>query len=396
MSMIDSTHYFDWAATSPFDTEILKASLETQFECWGNPSSIYKTGTQAKKALDEARERIAKVFDVKAETLFFTSGGTESDHIPLLSILNRPEKGTILVSSIEHPALREQCAVLSHLGYNVVKINPDRKGIITSKAVTDLMTDDTLYITVMAVNNETGAINNVSEIAQAVKDKAGTKRKPQFHVDFVQGLGKIPFDLKNTQIDSAAFSAHKIGGPRGIGLLYIKNPQSTEPFLKGGGQEKGIRSGTENVFGASAFASCIEKYSVSKKNEQMYERYELQKKYINDFIRKLSEIKSCHIIPEERLDPSFNDENFSPWVIQAAFDKIPGQVMVRALDSKGFYISTGSACSAKKNSRPILEAMNVNPQLRENAVRFSFGALTTEKAIGELIEAVKEVTGKFN
>ncbi|MBQ0163264.1 MAG: cysteine desulfurase [Treponema sp.] len=395
MSEINSKNYFDWAATAPFDTDILKESLSESFTNWANPSSIYKPGTNAKAALNVARDKIAKTLNVDSKTLFFTSGGTESDHIPLLSIMNRPEKGTILVSAIEHPALRGQCRVLSHMGYNVEKINPDSNGIITAKAVTDAMTDDTLFITVMAVNNETGAISNVTEIAKAIKEKANGKRKPKFHVDFVQALGKIPFELKNSDIDSAAFSAHKIGGPRGIGLLYIAKPESIEPFLIGGGQENSIRSGTENVFGAIAFSKCIEKYAIHSSNEMMKERFENQKKYINEFIKKLSSISKCHLIPETRKDEDFSDKNFSPWVMQAAFDKIPGQVMVRALDAKGFYISTGSACSAKKNSRPILEAMNVSAPLRENAVRFSFGALTTKEEIDDLFEAIKSVCEVF-
>ena len=395
MSNINSEHYFDWAATAPFDTQILEDSLKESFESWGNPSSIYKIGTQAKTALNAAREKCAKVLDVKPETLFFTSGGTESDHIPLLSILNRPEKGSILVSSIEHPALREQCNVLSRLGYKIVKINPDSNGIIQPKTVEQQLTEDTLYVSVMAVNNETGAIQNVKEIAEIIKEKAGAKRKPKFHVDFVQGLGKIPVELKDSGIDSAAFSAHKIGGPRGIGLLYIANPLSTDPFLRGGGQEQNVRSGTENVFGAIAFSKCIEKYAITGSNQEMLNRFEEQKKYTNEFIKKLSSLKNFHLIPEARLDEDFADKNFSPWVVQAAFDKIPGQVMVRALDAKGFYISTGSACSSKKNSRPILEAMNVAPNLRENAVRFSFGSKTTPEAINALFDAVKEVCDTF-
>lgn len=395
MNEIDYTHYFDWAATAPFDTEILRESLESSFEAWGNPSSIYKAGTNAKAALNSAREVCAKVLGVDSKTVFFTSGGTESDHIPLLAMMNRPEKGTILLSSIEHPAFREQCNVLSHQGFNVVKINPDSNGIITPEAVIAAMTDDTMFITVMAVNNETGAVNDVTAIAKAIKEKSQGKRKPKFHVDFVQGLGKIPVTLNNTDIDSAAFSAHKIGGPRGIGVLYLANSQSIEPFLKGGGQEQNIRSGTENVFGASAFSKCIQKYAITKDNPEASVRFEKQKDYTAGFIEKLSTISKCHIIPESRKDRSFADSHFSPWVLQAAFDKVPGQVMVRALDAKGFYISTGSACSSKKNSRPILEAMNVPPSQRETAVRFSFGALTTKEAMDDLFNAVKEVCETF-
>lgn len=394
MTKIDSTHYFDWAATAPFDTEILQNALNRSFEFWGNPSSIYKPGTQAKNSLNEARDKIAKILGVDSKTLFFTSGGTESDHIPLLSILNRPEKGSVVVSTLEHPALREQINMLSHQGFNIIKVNPDKNGIINPKTLAQSIKEDTQFVTVMAVNNETGAVQPIKEIVTEIKSLP-LKRKPKIHVDFVQALGKIPFDLKSLSIDSAAFSAHKIGGPRGIGLLYISNPQSVEPFLRGGGQEQNIRSGTENVFGALAFADCIEKYALNNSNKKMLERFEEQKIYINEFIQKLCSIKKCRIIPEERTDINFSDKNFSPWVLQASFEKIPGQVMVRALDSKGFFISTGSACSAKKNSRPILEAMNVPPAQRETAVRFSFGSLTTKQAMDELFNAVKEVCDTF-
>lgn len=396
MNEINYHRYFDWAATAPFDTQVLQESLEESFKTWGNPSSIYKLGTDSKNTLNEARNSIAQTLEVDSKNLFFTSGGTESDQIPLLSILNHPaESASILVSSLEHPALREQCKILSRLGYKVIQIPSDTSGIIQPETVASLITNDTLFIAVMAVNNETGAIQPVKEIAEKIKEKTKGKRKPKFHVDFVQALGKIPFELKNSGIDSAAFSAHKIGGPRGIGLLYIENPSAIEPFLKGGGQEQNIRSGTENVFGAIAFSRVIKKYAVSKKNVTMTERFELQKKYMNEFIKKLSSIKTCHIIPENRLDENFSDTHFSPWVLQAAFEKIPGQVMVRALDSKGFSISTGSACSSKKNARPILEAMNVPPALRENAVRFSFGSLTEKKDIDELFDAVNEICSTF-
>ncbi|MCQ2610720.1 MAG: cysteine desulfurase [Treponema sp.] len=392
MTTIDSHKYFDWAATAPFDTELLSQSLEESFAAWGNPSSIYKTGTTAKEALNNARSLCAKTLGVKPENIFFTSGGTESDHIPLLSILNRPEKhGRIIVSAIEHPAIREQSLMLKKMGYDVVSVNPDKNGIIQPQSITDLIDADTLYVTVMAVNNETGAISNVKEIAKAITEKSAGKRKPKFHVDFVQALGKIPVELAGTDIDSAAFSAHKIGGPRGIGILYLKNP--VEPFLRGGGQEQNIRSGTENVFGALAFSKAIEKYAITKNNNQ--DRFELQQELTASFIEKLSGLSKCTVIPETRTDKSFAEKNYSPWVLQAAFDKIPGQVMVRALDSKGFSISTGSACSARKNSRPILEAMGTNPKLQENAVRFSFGHWTTKEDMDALFEAVKEVCSMF-
>ncbi len=380
---MEKEHYFDWAATSPADEDILKEALEESLACWGNPSSTHTVGKKARELFESARARAAAALDVKAETIFFTSGGTESDQIPLLSVLSKPMKGTVLVSSIEHPAIREQSEALKNCGWKVIQIPADEDGIITPEAVTSLITNDTMLICIMAVNNETGVIQPIYEIADALTKACEGKRRPKFHVDCVQAAGKINLNLSYKGIDSAALSSHKICGPRGIGILYMKD--TIEPFLRGGGQEKGIRSGTENVFGALAFSKCLERYY----NKQKPEDAERTK----SFVKKLAALPSCTIVPPSRLE---KPELFSPYVVQAAFKNIPGNVMLRALDAKGFSISTGSACSAKKNKRPVLEAMHVDAKLRENAVRFSFGPHTTDKAVEDLLAAVAEINAQFN
>lgn len=384
-------HYFDWAATSPADSQILNESLNATLKIWGNPSSSHSIGKEAKAVLEEARKKSAEILGVSAEKIFFTSGGTESDHIPILSILNRPKKGSVLISSIEHPAVREMALELKKCGWTVDSIPADKNGIITPQAVEKKLTQDTALVCVMSVNNETGAIQPIYEIADTIAKFSEGKRKPKFHVDCVQAAGKIPLNLSYKGIDSAAISAHKICGPRGIGILYIAD--AFEPFLKGGGQEKGIRSGTENVFGAVAISKALEKYWISDSNQAAKGRLENQINYTQNFIKRLAELKSCTIIPETRI---LNPENYSPWVVQASFENIPGQVMLRALDAEGFYISTGSACSSRKNNRPVLEAMHVTPQVSENAVRFSFGPLSTKEGIEELFEKIKEIVEKFN
>ena len=381
--MNNKDHYFDWAATSPADEDILKEALDKTLECWGNPSSTHAVGKQARELFEGARERAAKALGVKPETIYFTSGGTESDQIPLMAVLAKPNKGTVLVSSIEHPAIREQAEALKNCGCNVIQIPANADGIITPEAVTSLLTSDTVLVCIMAVNNETGIIQPIYEIADAITKACEGKRRPKFHVDCVQAAGKINLNLSYKGIDSAALRSHKICGPRGIGILYMKD--AIEPFLRGGGQEKGLRSGTENVFGAVAFSKCLERY-YNKANPSDAER-------TNNFVDKLSALPGCTIVPPSRLEKK---DLFSPYVVQAAFKNIPGNVMLRALDSKGFYISTGSACSAKKNKRPVLEAMHVDAKLRENAVRFSFGPHTTDKAVDELLEAVTEVNAQFN
>lgn len=392
--MTESEHYFDWAATSPGDKEILRQALELTLDDWGNPSSVHQAGKNAKTLFESARESCAKALGVKPSTIFFTSGGTESDHIPLLAVLNKMQKGTVLISSIEHPALREMGDEIKKAGCKVSYIPADKDGVIQPEAVTSLLTNDTQLACVMAVNNETGVIQPIKEISAAIKKWAEGKRRPKFHVDCVQAAGKIPFSLTDWDVDSAAFSAHKICGPRGTGILYLKDGENTiEPFLRGGGQEKGIRSGTENVFGALAFGKCLEKYFISHENADAMSSYQAQKEATNAFVKKLSELKGCTIVPPSRVS---KPELFSPYVVQAAFKNIPGNVMLRALDAKGFYISTGSACSSRKNSRPVLEAMHVDAALRETAVRFSFGPLTSQKAMDELFNEVAEVNKTFN
>lgn len=387
---VDKNLYFDWAATAIPDQDILEGALKKSLDSWANPSSVHAAGKAARAALEEARAKCATVLGVQAKQLFFTSGGTESDHIPLLAILNRPEKGNVVVSSIEHPALREMADELKKCGIEPRFIPADKNGFVTPEAVLQTVDEKTLFVSVMAVNNETGAVQPIKKIAAALEEKYKGKRKPRFHVDCVQALGKIPIDfLNDSGLDSAAFSAHKICGPRGIGLLYLKKVE--EIFLRGGGQEGGIRSGTENLFAAIAFGECLEKYAfvLGKDNP----RLEAQKEWTASFIKELLAIKGAAIIPESRANLS---EDFSPWVIQASFKNIPGQVMLRALDAKGICVSTGSACSSKKASRPILEAMGVPQGQRETSVRFSFGPATTREGMDALLAAIKEVCSAFN
>jgi cysteine desulfurase len=393
---MNSEHYFDWAATAPSDEKILRESLEIALQYDGNPSATHKIGSSARKILEEARASCAKSLGVNSNQVIFTSGGTESDHIPLLSVLNSPKKGRIILSAIEHPALREECTMLKKQGFEVVSVNPDKNGFICADSIVENLTPDTLFVTVMAVNNETGCVQPIYEIADAITKWAAGKKKPYFHVDCVQAAGKIPLDLSHKGIDSAALSAHKISGPRGIGILYLSKPVNS--FLVGGGQEQNIRSGTENLFGAVAFSKCLEKYYLNEKalNQQAKNRFEEQKEWTLDFLKKLKTLEKCQLVPVLRED--FSEEaqaKFSPWVVQAAFVGIPGNVMVRALDAKGFCISTGSACSAKKQSRPILAAMNASREIQDSAVRFSFGSFTSQKAMDELFEAVKEIVEAF-
>lgn len=391
---MNKERYFDWAATSPPDIDIITSANEEAALAWANPSSAHNMGKAARKLLEGARNEIALNLDVPNSTIYFTSGGTESNQIVLLSELMRPQKGTVLVSAIEHPAIRVQAKALSRCGMNVVTIPPNKDGIITAENVMKCLTADTTLVCVMAVNNETGAIAPIDEIAKALHTVKG--RRIRLHTDCVQALCKVPLALDET--DSAAFSAHKVSGPRGIGALYLSKTSHIEPFLQGGGQEHGVRSGTENTAGAVAFAKCISRYCMNQ-GSQAHKRYLEQVLLTNRFIKSLAPLPNCRIIPEARAEASYSaaeeESKWSPWIVQAAFIGIPGQVMLRALDAMGYCISTGSACSSKKGERPVLDAMGIKKEVSECAVRFSFGHSTTADDMDGLASAVQEIVSRF-
>lgn len=397
--------YFDWAATAPMEADIIRQAAEIAIQHFGNPSSTHLAGANAKSLLAQIRSACAKTLEVKPEQLFFTSGGTEANHLPLLSLLQRPAAGTVVISAIEHPAIREQADMLRHCGWKVVQVRPGSTGIVEPDAIQAALTNDTILVCLMAVNNETGAIQPVYQVADllAKNAKETGKRRPRLHVDCVQAAGKVPLCLSYPGIDSAAFSAHKIGGPRGIGLLYLS--QKIESFVRGGGQEQGIRSGTENLGGAWALSKCLERHylaasfdSVSQKEapkaSPALDRFLQQKEMTSHFLTQLKAIKGCTLIPECRLDPAQEDK-FSPWIVQAAFTGIPGEVLVRAMSERGIAISTGSACSSRKLSRPVLEAMGISRELATNGVRFSFGPTTTGQDMDRLLSALREIRQLF-
>ena len=380
-----NTIYLDWAATAPRDREIIKKAVDLDAAAFGNPSSIHNEGKKAAALLSEARERAASALKVKPEKIFFTSGGTESNHIPLLSLLLKPSPGSIIVSGGEHPSITNQCNVLKNRGWKVECINPGKDGKLSPERISEKISTGTALVLVQAVNNETGAIQPVKEISETIRQFSGCGRTIKFHVDGVQAAGKIPVDLNTWDPDSFSVSGHKLGAMRGTGLIYVKN--NPENFLKGGEQESGFRPGTENVAGAYSLALALEKHMNNM------EEFSLGKQLAGEFITGLKKIKGALIIPENREQESCE---YSPWIIQAAFASIPGEVMVRSLAEKGICISTGSACSSKKNSRPVLLAMGIPPETARNGVRFSFGPATKREEILLTLEALKEITARFN
>jgi cysteine desulfurase len=373
-------HYFDWAATAIPDRGI---SPDAPF---GNPSSGHEEGRLARRSLEEARTRCAAVLGVEPGGLYFTSGGTESNALVLLSLLARKDRaGTrgILCSAAEHPSVRENAALLERLGMPGVPVGVEPDGRVSRRTLERALEKQSrpLLAAFMTVNNETGAVSDLGDLTGFLRSSAGPR--VHIHSDMVQAAGKIPVDILRWDPDSASFSAHKLGGPRGIGLLYLRKP--LEPILRGGGQEGGIRPGTENTAGALALAECLERRArpgaVETARAAAAERWAF-------LVGSLKTMDRCIILPRDREEA---DPRFSPYILQAAFRGIPGEVMVRTLDDAGFAVSTGSACSSSSKNRPVLAAMGIEEGLAFEGIRISQGWSTTLSDIEALLRAIKEI-----
>jgi cysteine desulfurase len=370
-------HYFDWAATA------VPRVFTDPGAAFGNPSSLHLEGKQAREKLEEARSRCAAVLGTAEKTIYFTSGGTESNSLVLHSALLRQHGGFILYSAAEHPSVRENCHVLERLGKQIGTVGVDHAGRVSPELFGKALEKygDVRFAALMAVNNETGAASDIKTLSALARSRGGAP--VHIHCDMVQALGKIPVDISGWDIDSASASAHKLGGPRGIGLLYLRRP--LEPLYSGGGQEGGIRPGTENTAGALALAECLELHC---RNETLAAEYEGARRRWDALVGELRAIDRCALIPEDR---KAGDGAFSPYILQAAFKEIPGEVMIRALDDLGFACSTGSACSSSSPERPVLAAMGVDPRRRVEGIRISQGWSTTDEEIRLLTAAIREV-----
>jgi cysteine desulfurase len=372
--------YFDWAATAIPDTPGASGIP------FGNPSSKHSEGREARECLEAARRRCAAVLGTSPDRLYFSSGATESNALVLHSLILRKNSSAnlgLLYSAVEHPSIRENVRVLERLGIPGLSIGVEADGRVSRISLEKALekTRKPRLAAIMAVNNETGSIINVGELSAILRSRG----EPRIHIhsDIVQAVGKVPIDLQAWDLDSASLSAHKIGGPRGIGILYLRN--ALDPVYAGGGQEGGLRPGTENVAGAAALADSLERHArpdtVRKNYDEAAERWKR-------LIAGLGSLERCALIPADRAP---DDPRFSPYILQAAFRGIPGEVMVRALDDVGFALSTGSACSAADTDRPVLAAMGIDSVLRFEGIRISQGWSTTMEDIEALIGGIREI-----
>ena len=369
--------YFDNAATTPISERALERYIEVSRTITGNPSSIHREGVKAHDYLESQRRKIADILSVKPECLTFTSGASESISRVMESLLWLKNPGTVIISRIEHEAVKSYAGILKERGWNV-KMLKCPKGHPRPEDLRELLTEDTKLVAVMSVNNVTGALTNVGKLVEVVREyEKETGRKIFFFSDSVQALGKTNLDLVGWDVDGASFSSHKIQGPRGVGMLYLKNHNFIHPLAVQGGQEKGVRGGTENVPGIAAFAEALQEvYENRAEKEERASR-------VNSYLRNELEALGFEILSKGEC---------TPYILSVA-TPLPAEVFTRMLIDKGFCVSSGSACSnnAKGKGEGTLQAMGYQPKYSENSIRISLPENPDEESAAALINAIKEI-----
>ncbi|HEM3710443.1 cysteine desulfurase [Streptococcus parasuis] len=352
--------YFDNAATTQTQPEVIKTYTEVATKIWGNPSSLHNLGTQATRILEASRRQIAELLGKESKEIFFTSGGTEGDNWVIKGVaFEKAHLGKhIIVSAIEHPAVKESALWLKTQGFEVDLAPVNTQGFVDVSALETLIRPDTTLVSVMAVNNEIGAIQPIQEISQLLADKPTIS----FHVDAVQAIGKVPTEQYLTdRVDFASFSGHKFHSVRGVGFVYIKAGKKIAPLLTGGGQESDKRSTTENVAGIAATAKALRLTLDKDKATDSQKQLAAMKQILVDELSKYQDVKVFSGM-----------ENFVPSILTFGIKNIRGEVIVHAFEDHQIYISTTSACSSKAGKPAgTLIAMGVPQKLAQTAVRVS-------------------------
>jgi cysteine desulfurase len=355
---MDLEFYLDNAATTPAHPDVVERCLPLLSARFGNPSSLHREGLDARRELQQARERLARLLGVPPQGVTFTSGGTEADNLALLgAFASKRHKGErLLVSAIEHPAVLQAAAALERQGVTVHHIPVTRQGVVDLAALERLLGPDVRMVSCMAVNNELGTAQPLEEIGRLMKRAAP---RALFHVDAVQAFAKQPLPWREARMDLISLSAHKVHGPKGAGALVRCRPVHLEPMLHGGGQEDGLRSGTENPFGAAAFSMAAER-TAAWLQRQAVERREYHRRWLAELDR----------YPSLRV---FRSERATPYIVQFSYPPIPGEVVLNHLEQEGLLVSTGSACSTRKpEPSHVLLAVGLPEKEAVCSVRLSF------------------------
>jgi cysteine desulfurase len=370
--------YFDNAATTPLLPQV-QTALQERFATYGNPSSLHRKGVEAEQVLTKARQALRRALGVEGGRIVFTGCGTEGNNLAILGtarkLKNRGQH--IVTTAIEHPSVLETCRALERDGWQVTYIKPRPDGMVRAADVLSAVRDDTVLVSVMHVNNETGAWLPVEEIGEAL----AANPKVRFHVDGVQAFGKLPQPARAARADLYTVSGHKLGAPKGVGALYVRDGVELEPVLYGGGQEFGLRSGTQNVLGIDAFATAVEVLC-----DDVEGAFAHVEKLTARLLEGLEATPGCSVQRPERS---------SPYIVNVSFPGLRGEVMVHAFESAGLYVSTGSACSTKGGqSSPshVLQAMGRNEPEVTGAIRISLTRWHTEADVDAALKVIREQT----
>ena len=373
--------YLDYSATTPVKEEVLKEMIPYFTEKFGNPSSLYDKGLEARDAVTHAREQVAALINADPSEIFFTAGGTEADNWAVFGATDKlKEKGNhIITTKIEHHAMLHSCAFLEKHGFDVTYLDIDKDGRVDLQQLKDSITDKTILISVMMVNNEIGTVQPIKEIGKIAKE-----HKILFHTDAVQALGNVPIDVKDMGIDLMSMSSHKIYGPKGEGALFIRKGVRISNYLHGGAQEAGRRAGTENLTGIVGFGKAAELARVH------FDEHVKHSSTLRDYLveRILNEI------PDTTLNGTMEERH--PGNANITFKYIEGESILLLLNQFGISVSTGSACSSKSlEPSHVLVALGVPVEMIHGTVRFTVGDFTTKEDIDYVVDCLKQVVTRL-
>lgn len=373
--------YLDNSATTRCTKSVARVMTEVMCGAYGNPSSLHHKGVEAERYVREARETIAKTLKCTPKEIFFTSGGTESDNLAIrgAAYANARQGRHLITTSVEHPAVLNTMQYLEQQGYEVTYLPVDEYGRVRLSDIEAAIRPDTILVSMMHTNNEIGALEPIAEAGELIKR---VNPNTLFHVDAVQGYGKSRIYVKRMKIDMLSVSAHKIHGPKGIGFLYVGDRVKIRPIVFGGGQERGLRSGTENVPAIAGMAQAAEEI-YQNLDEDVERMYGLRAR-LEDGIRRLENVRFNTLPGRES----------APHVLSVSFAGVRSEVLLHALEDKGIYVSAGSACASnhpETSGSATLRAIGLEKELLNSTIRFSLSAFTTEEEIDDTVQALGEL-----
>lgn len=382
--------YLDNAATTQASVAVCEVMVEALTSHYGNPSSMHRKGMEAENYIKNAKDMIAKTMKVDAKEIFFTSGGTESNNMALIgaALANQRAGKHIISTKFEHPSVYNPLLMLEELGFRITFLSVDANGQVDVKGLVNAICDDTILVSIMYVNNEVGAVQDIAALSKAAKEK---KTDILFHVDAIQAFGKYKIYPKKDGIDLMSVSGHKFHGPKGSGFLYVRDKVKLKPILYGGGQQKNYRSGTENVPSIAGLAVAVREI-YENHEKRIAHLYELKYKLIQG-LEQLEDVTVNAIYANDAgLTKEEAVKKTAPHVVSVSFAGVRAEVLLHALEDKGVYVSSGSACSS---NHPALSgsliAIGVKKELLDSTLRFSFSVNTTKEQVEFAVKEVKEL-----